>query len=255
VKPRFVLASFATLIALTAAPAIAADMRMPVKAPPAPIVTVFSWTGCYVGANIGYGRADKDYFDPIEAVNVGSHKADGIVGGGQVGCDYQAGNWVFGIQGMFDAADLTGSHVNPFPYFGIPNDFTEHTRVSWFTTVTGRLGYTLQPSLLAYVKGGAAWVRDKHQEFRITPDPTFVPGSASVTRTGWVIGGGFEYSFGRNWSVFAEYNYLDFGRKTVTLDYGPTGTYDFDIKQQVHLGLVGINYRFGGFGGPVVAQY
>jgi outer membrane immunogenic protein len=244
------------LTAVLAAPAMAADMRMPVKAPPPIAAPVFTWTGCYIGANIGYGQADKDYFDPLEAVNVGSHRADGIVGGGQVGCDYQTGSWVFGIQGMFDAADLTGSHVNPFPYFGIANDFTEHSKVSWFTIVTGRLGYALQPSLLAYIKGGAAWVREKHLETNISQTvPGFVPGSVSVTRTGWVIGGGLEYLLAPNWSVFAEYNYLDFGRKTVTLVYGSTGTYDYDIKQNVHLGKVGINYRFGGFGGPVVARY
>ena len=154
----FTLAAFA---ALAAAPAVAADM--PVKAvrapPPAPVM--LTWTGCYIGANIGYGFGKKDWSDPEVGLPAGSHDINGVVGGGQVGCDYQVGAWVFGIQGLFDGANLKGNHRNPIDYSG-QDDFIEHTKVSWFATLTGRLGYAVQPALLLYVKGGAAWVRDKH---------------------------------------------------------------------------------------------
>src|SRR5215216_2452140 len=84
-------------LAIIAVPASAADLRMPTKAPPA-VAPVATWTGCYIGANIGGGWARERYIDPLEAPPdnlLGSHTADGVVGGGQVECDYQAGAWVF----------------------------------------------------------------------------------------------------------------------------------------------------------------
>ena len=173
-KSRSLLACFATLIALTVAPAMAADMRTraPVYKAPQP-VPVHSWTGCYIGGNVGYGRSRPSLIDPPEgvvdgstAVDLGSHTADGFVAGGQIGCDYQTGSWVFGIQGMADWADLDGSRPLPAAFtFDARNGV--FSKVSWFATLTGRIGYTVQPGLLAYVKGGAAWVRD---EFRVNTD-------------------------------------------------------------------------------------
>src|SRR5262245_58299456 len=112
-KFKLATALIAWSAANTIAPASAADL--PVKAPrvaPAPVVT---WTGCYIGGNGGYGWARKEYVDPLDVppANLGSHDAKGGVGGGQVGCDYQTGAWVFGVQGMFDGASLRGEHLVP----------------------------------------------------------------------------------------------------------------------------------------------
>jgi outer membrane immunogenic protein len=180
-----------------------------------------------VGGNIGYGwqrtsTTDVDPFDAGHPDDVGSGTGSGVVGGGQVGCDYQfAGNWVVGIQGMFDGAGVNESHIVPFSYSG---DTTEYhsAKADWFGTLTARLGYAVSPDTLLYVKGGGAWVHDTFTN--ADPSGTFYPpfsGQATTTRTGWTIGGGGEYKFSVNWSVFA----------TV---------------------LVGLNYRFGG---PVVAKY
>jgi outer membrane immunogenic protein len=82
------------------APALAADL--PVKAParayvaPAPL---FSWTGCYIGGNIGVGWKALRSSDPDGDVEA-DKTFSGFVGGGQVGCDYQSGPWAVGIQGM-----------------------------------------------------------------------------------------------------------------------------------------------------------
>ena len=87
--------------------------------PPPPPPPVFSWTGCYVGANVGGGWASKSSNDVAGAVtgvigaDLGSHTASGVIGGGQIGCDYQAGVWVFGVQGMFGGSGMQGS--NPIP--------------------------------------------------------------------------------------------------------------------------------------------
>jgi outer membrane immunogenic protein len=218
--------------------ASAADLaRRPpvVKAPVAPVIQT-TWTGCYLGGNIGYGWSKKEYFRPSDGANDGFHTADGFVGGGQIGCDYQfAGNWVIGIQGMFDWTNLDGTHD------ALLSGFTEATSISWFATATARLGVTFAPSVLAYVKGGAAWVRDEHT--RTNAAGAFVS-SAEVTRSGWTVGGGLEWMFAPNWSVFAEYNVMDFGTKRVA--FAP-GIFTQDIDQRLQTVLVGVNYRFTGW--------
>lgn len=238
-----------TLIALVAESAMAADL--PVSAPgyraPVAVPVAYVWTGCYVGGNVGYGWARKSYFQPQLAEDGGAHTATGIVGGGQIGCDYQASNRVFGLQGMFDGADLRGDNVNPSSLY------EEHTKVSWIATLTGRVGFLVQPSMLLYLKGGAAWVRDKHWE--TLPGTPAYNAVANVTRSGWTIGGGWEYLFWANWSAFVEYQFMDFGRRRVTLVDVLSGPFDYDIKQHVHQVVVGLNYRFNWGNAPVAARY
>src|SRR5215469_14670966 len=125
---KILLAGIAGVALVAGPPGHAADLRPTYKAPPPPPVApvpVFSWTGCYIGANVGGAWAHKDF--RFNFVDEGSHTARGIAGGGQIGCDYQfASNWLIGIQGMFDGADLTGDH-----FF---DDETFHTKVRWFGT-------------------------------------------------------------------------------------------------------------------------
>src|SRR6266702_2874932 len=152
---KILLAGVAGIALVAGAPANAADLRVrrPPPPPPPPVVApvpIFSWTGCYIGANVGGAWAHKDFRFTFDE---GSHTASGIAGGGQIGCDYQfAPNWLVGIQGMFDGADLTGDHI--------VLDETFHTKVRWFGTVTGRLGFLVTPSFLIYGKGGVAFVGD-----------------------------------------------------------------------------------------------
>jgi len=226
----------------TAIPAGAADLRLPTKAPPMAPVAVNTWTGCYIGANIGGGWASEGYRDPtvIPADDLGSHSISGIIGGGQIGCDYQMGPWVFGVQGMFDGTGVRGSHLDP------DNDVLA-TRIPWFATATGRIGYTLQPSLLAYLKGGVAW---KRQEETVTDLVTGLPeGIATVNRWGWVIGGGFEYQFTRNWSFFVEGDYMDFGTRTLSFTNlelpAVPPTFPLDIREKMWVAMAGVNFRFG----------
>jgi len=239
---RLASACFA-LLTLGPVPAMAADM--PVKAPPAaPPPPVATWTGCYVGGNVGGGWAREKYTDPLALpfpAPLANHTAEGVVGGGQVGCDFQFGNWVIGAQGMFDGADLNGNHL-----FG--EIFKTH--IPWFATATARVGYAFSPEFLLYVKGGGAWKRD---EERII-DPVFlvVEGAADVTRTGGTVGGGFEWQFWKNVSFFAEYDYLAFGTKRVIFaafpepgEVGPLPPFPLDIQQNVSVVVAGFNWRFG----------
>jgi outer membrane immunogenic protein len=230
--------------------ASAADL--PVKAPiyKAPAVIPFSWTGCYLGAHIGYGWGQKHDTDNLasdwflgQPVDVDT---DGVLGGGQVGCNYQfTSNFVIGIEGTLSAAGLDGSTTVTSP----PVSVVAHVKTDWLATLAARLGYSFDRSLL-YVKGGAAWAHDKY-----SGDWTFgvvgvngISGSVSATetRTGWLIGVGWEYAFTNNWSAKVEYDYMNFGTKAVSFPVSPPGfgTYIGDIEQKIQTITVGINYRF-----------
>jgi opacity protein-like surface antigen len=121
----FVTTARLTLAAVTlaalAGSATAADLgaRAPAPYQPSPPPPpLFSWTGCYIGGNIGGGWASHSSNDVTGAVtgvigaDLGSHTASGFIGGGQIGCDYQAGVWVFGVQGMFDGSGMQGSNTD-----------------------------------------------------------------------------------------------------------------------------------------------
>ena len=94
-----------------------------------------------------------------------------------------------------------------------PNIFDLSSRTSWIATATARLGYAVQPQLLLYAKGGAAWERSS-LDYTIT-GMGVANFSGSELRTGWTVGGGLEYLIAPSWSVFAEYNHMDFGTDTL----------------------------------------
>ena len=244
---RLTLAA-ATLAAL-AGSATAADLGARAPAPyqpPPPPPPLFSWTGCYIGGNIGGGWASHSSNDVTGAVtgvvgaDLGSHTASGFIGGGQIGCDYQAGVWVFGVQGMFDGSGMQGSNTDTTGLFVV------NSNIPWLATVTGRVGVTAAPTVLVYAKGGGAWVRDN---YTVTAVPGIAFGNASSTPSGWTVGGGVEWAFAGNWTAFAEYNYLDFG--TPGVNFTPAvgaATFPINIKQNINSFMVGINYRFGAIG-------
>src|SRR6266540_6846662 len=99
---RRILFAFAGLAGIAPA-ASAADIRQPTyKAPPAaaPVVTVYNWTGFYVGGHVGYGWGKKDWTDTLGLFGI-SQQPDGFLGGGQVGFNYQIGQFVAGVEGDF----------------------------------------------------------------------------------------------------------------------------------------------------------
>jgi len=205
--------------------ASAADMY--VKAAPA-----WSWTGCYVGANGGGGWGTDGAWTDAAGVVHGGQNFSGGLAGGQVGCDFQSGPFVFGVAGMFDWANLNGSAIDPFN-----TAFTASTRVKMLDTVTGRVGYAVNRALF-YVDGGAAWSRT---------DRAFTPVCATCvtdtkTASGWTVGVGLEYMFAPNFSGKVEYAYAGFPSVTSA----PDTANPYSIKQNINTVLVGLNFRFGG---------
>lgn len=219
--------------------AFAADLTRPVyKAPPAGVLPAqYDWTGFYVGGHIGYGWSKNTFSDPFVPFSISDTNANGIIGGGQAGFNYQVGQFVFGVEG-----DMSGSGIKGGPtVLGA----TFNTNVDWTATATGRLGLAFD-RWLVYAKGGAAWAHDRYS----TNFYTF-PASVELTNTrlGWTAGAGVEYAFAPQWSAKAEYNYMDFGSDTVSFAAGRSTTVD----QQIHAVKLGVNYKFGG--SPIIAKY
>ena len=142
----------AATIGLVVSHASAADLprKAPAYMPPPP--PAFTWTGCYIGGNVGGAWANVEVSDVPTGVTA-SRSNSGFAGGGQIGCDYQMGAWVVGIRNMFDGTSIR--ETTPFSDGVFTGSFDSHVR--WFDTLTGRVGYLVQPNLLFYAQGGAAW--------------------------------------------------------------------------------------------------
>jgi outer membrane immunogenic protein len=246
--------------AFLAGPAMAADMPVKARAPAPATAAVYNWTGCYIGGNVGSARARIRETSisvagvPLES-DFGRSSDSNLIGGGQIGCDYQVANsFVIGVQGMFDFTDINSRQTLPaFPAF-----FSE-TRTRDVFTVTGRVGYLFTPAVLAYVKGGGAWARVDTTHFATVPPPTIVSEFArDQNRQGWTIGGGLEWMVAGGWSIFGEYNYMDFGRERVQFVTGPLAVGIPSVvstRYEIQQALFGVNYKFNLGGGPVVARY
>jgi len=236
------LTLLAAAIGLAASQASAADLprKAPVYAPPPP--PQLTWTGCYLGANVGAAWASVDVDNVTTGGSISRTSNTGFAGGGQIGCDYQMGAWVFGIRNMFDGTSINGSRTftDPARFVGTG---TVDTKVNWFDTLTARGGYLVQPNLLFYLQGGAAWARAQATAFSSAAGAV---GSASGnSNTGWTVGGGAEWMFVPHWSVFLEYNYMGFGTRSNAFQVCGGGACDtFSAKANISDVLVGVNYRF-----------
>jgi outer membrane immunogenic protein len=239
---RKFLFTTAALIAL-AGPAIAADMRLPVYK--APVVPVWSWSGCYVGGQAGgLWATSKDWIvrtpgGAFYGQSLGEHALDSWLGGAQAGCDYQfAGGFVIGIQGDYAWTNAEGSHDSARE-IGV----AYHSKVKSLASVTGRIGYAWD-RLLGYVRGGAAWERDEYWATTILLGTAY---TARETRPGWTIGIGGEYAFTDALSGFVEYNYYDFGTRQIafTPQVVGLGPAFVDINETKSVVRAGLNLRFG----------
>jgi outer membrane immunogenic protein len=251
-KMRAIIVSAGMLV--LASNAMAADLaaRPYTKAPP-PVVAVYDWTGFYVGANGGYGSSHKCFDSvgfvgfPTPAVRDNCGNATGGLAGGQFGYRWQAASWVFGVEAQGDWANLTGSAPSTL-LAGV----TEHAKIDGIGLFTGQVGYAWN-NVLFYVKGGAAVVAD-HYRSSFTAGDVLIS-SASETRWGGTVGAGLEFGFAQNWSVAFEYDHLFLGSRDLTFS-GPFALPPFlpieRIHQDVDMGTIRVNYRFGG---PVVARY
>jgi outer membrane immunogenic protein len=270
------LIAAAVFVACGSVSAFAADMapRYTKAAPLAPIA-VWNWSGCYIGGNVGYARADvrsdstpnaafiaNDLPSVVTALqntpNV-KNTPDGFTGGGGVGCNYQTGMFVVGVEGDINYSDLRFSQIRgPFPTLGSsPHTGEESFRSNWFATARARAGIVVAERSLLYVTGGAAFA--EYNALKALDFPGFTgfryQGTVSDSRVGWVVGAGWEYAFSGNWSGKIEYLHMDFGGQSVLALQNIASpvngfVHNFNFREDVV--RVGLNYKLGG---PVVAKY
>lgn len=215
---------------------MAAAADLPARPAPSPIYAptpIYNWTGFYVGGNLGGAWGNVKLTDLSTGASI-SPNSSGFTGGGQIGFDYQMGQWVIGIRNLIDWTNVDKSVTYAGPTFS----GTINGKTNWYDALTVRGGYLVQPNLLLYAQGGAAWTRW---------DVTFNTnggqvGQVSGSKTGWTVGGGAEWMFMPQWSAFIEYNYMDFGKKTDTVCAPACGP--FETKSNIQNVLVGLNYKF-----------
>lgn len=266
--------------ALVTAPAMAADLRMPVKAPVAPIVPVFSWTGFYIGGNVGGSWSDvPELFSlPNAGGGVGFNVANtanssSIIGGGQIGYNYQIDHVVLGVEADFDWRNNSNTFSCPVitptgcvPAAATASILSLHDEQNWLGTFRGRLGWAFD-RVLFYGTGGLAYGNVQHTltETQLTAAGGAVLAALSVTdnttRTGWVAGAGIQYAITDQWSIGVEYLHVDLGDTTLstptpavtinTVTFNPSSARFTDRSDIVRATL---DWRFN-FGGPVAARY
>jgi outer membrane immunogenic protein len=239
-------------IVATAGAASAADLAARPYTKAAPFVSpVYDWSGFYIGLNAGGGWGRECYTItnvagvPVGPASEGCHSPKGGVVGGQIGYRWQSTNWVFGLEAQGDWADLKGSNSSLTAV--IP--YSNQTKVNAIGLFTGQVGYAWN-NVLWYVKGGGAVTDNKYtSSFDATGVLIY---SAVETRWGGTVGTGIEFGFAPNWSVAFEYDHLFMGTHNIAFVPIAAVSRSDDIKQNVDLATVKVNYRFGG---PVIAKY
>ncbi len=255
---RFILGSVA-LAAMITGPAMAADMAL--KAPP--LAAPYSWTGFYVGGNIGYswGNGDSNYNEPafgpvgLPVPISASQKLDGLIGGGQIGYNWQADKtWVFGLEADIQGSGEKGGSSNSYTYGVIDPTLTltNNADIQWFGTVRGRVGVLVNPTLLLYGTGGLAYggisaSGSVNDGFVAATTWSF---GETTTKVGWTLGAGIEGAIPNtsDWTWKLEYLYIDFGTVSgnnldfFDLSHDP---YSWGTRVTDNILRVGLNYRFG----------
>ncbi|WP_315834670.1 porin family protein [Bradyrhizobium prioriisuperbiae] len=261
--------AFAGIVSASAADLAA---RPYTKAPPVIAEPIYNWTGFYIGGNVGYGWGNADtQVTPLptaaQFINLApttlSPDPKGVIGGGQIGFNWQVNRFVWGLEADIQGADIKGTALlspiiqNNGTPFGAGSSLQSTEKLTWFGTVRGRLGFSPIDRLLLYATGGLAYGHVDYSaitDFRPTGTASY-PAAFGKTKVGWTAGAGAEWAFTQNWSAKLEYLYLDLGSQsaianpTIAL---PPFQVGYDWKTQEHIVRAGINYKFGG---PVVAKY
>jgi outer membrane immunogenic protein len=261
---RKLLLAAAGLAALgMAAPASAADLAAKpyVKAPPPP-PPVFSWTGFYVGGNIGGAWAKNNWTDSVFLTNFNHGNNGRFIGGGQIGGNYQIGNFVIGGEWDFDWAGNNNNNGAGVVIPGVGAIAVTNNNNRWITTVAARFGWAVDHWLF-YGKAGGGWVGNNNFTVtNLTTGASFTCGTFGLTNCGnntggWLVGAGFEYAFTNNWTVKLEYDYLGLGNRTfvvpATAPFLAGDTFTSN-NRNVQTVKVGVNYLFN-WGAPIAARY
>lgn len=216
----FVKTSLAAL-ALLAIPFAASAADIPTKgyykSAPRSVMGYYNWTGFYVGAVLGYGFGSSTWQPAGLSIS-----PKGMMYGATLGYNWQAGSFVYGLEGDYSFSSVKGS----VPCFAGSCE-TSNTSLG---TIRGRIGYAMD-RFLPYFTAGAAFGDIKAS--------TSLGNGDSASKIGWALGGGLEYAFLSNWSAKIEYLYVDLGK------YSSAAVLN-DVSFNESIIRVGLNYKFNG---------
>jgi outer membrane immunogenic protein len=237
----------ATLAAILAGSAFAADMPVKAVAPAA----AYDWTGVYVGGLVGGGFATHDVSDPSLGPLLGAPYAQGIsasgfIGGVDGGARYQLGRLVVGLEGDIIWGNLNGTNADSFGPDSFPITRAITADTNWTATTAATIGITFDPTVLLYGKAGVAWANTSYTDSWAVPGLLPFGGVARDTRVGWMAGTAVEWAFANSWSLKVEYDYLDFGKRNVAIAESPAGLGVAPITQDsfhVNQFKAGLNWR------------
>ncbi|MBO0741291.1 MAG: porin family protein, partial [Hyphomicrobiaceae bacterium] len=219
---------------------------------------VMSWTGFYVGGNLGitYTATSFDHLaTPLSACTLitgsvadcgttGSLNSNSLIGGIQAGFNQQFGSFIWGIEGDITWRGPGAGKATFVPAFGVVQDFAESN--DWLATLRPRVGFAYYRAFI-YATGGVAWGSVSHRlSFRdpLNVFPTLVT-QESRTRVGWTTGVGVEYALTTRWTFRGEYLFVDLGEVNVaTVASGGWWATNTTLAEQQHLLRAALNYRF-----------
>jgi len=227
-------------VAAAAAAGGAQAADLPLKVPMAPVVAAPSWAGFYMGLNAGVAWQDLQSSGQTYTPGNNFTHAQGsnFIGGGQIGYNWQHGNFVYGLE-----ADLSGlsSGISSLS----PKGGGLSSKMRWLSTVRGRVGLAVNDTLV-YGTGGVAFARVQNSENFQDPDalPNVNNKSQSKTMVGWTLGGGIEHMFTPNWTFAAEALWVNLGNSDLTNNFSSQGTKTTRFSNQAVIGRLKVNYKF-----------
>jgi outer membrane immunogenic protein len=250
-------------MALAVGSTAAGAADLPLKAPQAP---AYQWSGCYIGLNFGGGTSGTNFSssvapgthllsaDPavVAASGGGGSNADGPLGGGQIGCNWQSGTLVLGLEGDFDYFHSNpdfSNNTNTLSNGVTPFTISQSLTTDYLATIRPRIGIAADRNL-AYITGGVAFTQINYTESY--SDGATPPGAGTATASrsvvGWTAGAGWEYALSDHWTVRAEYLYAAFPKTSalgaITDAAGGSNALGGSSDVTIQLIRAGVNYKF-----------
>lgn len=216
----------------------------------------FTWSGIYVGLNLGYGTGDNDPVglrldnpgNPPLGARVGELETDGFFAGGQLGFNVQLGLFVFGAEADVQGADLSAGFGPNAVGGAIPGTFRGDSTIEFFGTLRGKVGLAFD-RVLIYATGGYAWANVDYNVSGTSPANETFRIRENTMFSGFALGGGLEWAMTPHWSLKAEYLWINLGREDFTaqvINGAGVATPAFmttAATPEVHTFRLGVNYR------------
>jgi outer membrane immunogenic protein len=236
-----------TTLGVAMMPGVGSAADLYTKAPMAPRPTYFSWTGFYVGDNVGYAFSANSGVDctftgssPCAIGGAPNVAPSGWMAGVQAGYNWQMStNFLVGLEADFAAMAVrdTGNFATTDPNYA---GAQATSKFDWLGTARGRAGYLVDQRTLIYATGGFAYAR-LEQSYQ---DNSHGTTSWNGVRTGWTVGGGLEYAIDPHWSAKLEYMYVNLENTSLGVTFGSGANTSLEFPNDLHIVRAGLNYRF-----------